>query len=177
MIFSKRSAPQAKGEGETIVHTQYSSSQMSGEGLEREYEEVVRAQLARLGVPQETVEVQVRPAGTMQDGRSIYLGMVRLVQWDARTSFRLLVALPLLEAKTRQSLDTSWLMDVSHFGGLWVHASAAIRTSEVLVDIRAAITRLELGARIDAGVVGEAGWSASVQAALDDPEHFRSGGD
>jgi hypothetical protein len=176
MIFSKRSGPHKPGEGDTTVQTQYSSSQMSGEGLEREYEEVVRAQLARLGVPQDTVEVEVRPAGTMQDGRSVYLGMVRLVKWDARTSFRLLVALPLLEAKTRQSLDTSWLMDVSHFGGLWVHASSAVRTSDVLVDIRAAITRLELGARIDAGESKEAGWSASVQAVLDDPERFRSGG-
>src|SRR3954471_412195 len=111
MIFSKRSGPQPKpGEADTAL-TQYSSSQMSGEGLEREYEEVVRAQLARLGVPQETVQVEVRPAGTMQDGRSVSLGMLRLVQWDARTSFRLLVALPLLEAKPRQSLDTSWLMD------------------------------------------------------------------
>jgi len=179
MIFSKRSPPQAKhktkqGGVPDSALTQYNSSQMSGEGLEREYEEVVRAQLARLGVPLETVEVEVRPAGTMKDGRAVYLGMVRLVKWHARTSLRLLVALPVLEAKTRQSLDTSWLMDVSHFGGLWVHASAPVRTDGVLADIRAAITKLEIAAT-QAGGPAEPGWSASVQAVLD-PDRERSGG-
>lgn len=180
MIFSKKSAPQAKqktkqGGVPDSALTQYSSSQLSGEGLEREYEDVVRAQLARLGVPLETVEVEVRPAGTMKDGRAVYLGMVRLVKWHPRTSLRLLVALPVLEAKTRQSLDTTWLTDVSHFGGLWVHASTAVRTDGVLSDIRAAITQLELAAT-QAGSTAEPGWSASVQAVLQDPERDRSGG-
>lgn len=174
MIFSRKPAPQGKpGEGES-AQTQYSSSQLSGEGLEREYEDVVWAQLGRLGIPQDTVEVEVRPAGTMKDGRSVYLGMVRLVKWDPRTSLRLLVALPLLEAKTRQSLETTWLTDVSHFGGLWVHAATATRTAETLGDIRDAVVRLELGQQASSS--SESGWSASVQAALDDPERFRSGG-
>lgn len=169
MIFSRKApAPGKQGEGDS-AHTQYSSYQISGEGLEREYEEVVWVQLGRLGIPQDTVEVEVRPAGTMKDGRAIYLGMVRLVKWDARTSLRLLVALPLLEAKTRQSLDTTWLTDVSHFGGLWVHAATPTRTAEVLGDIRDAVVRLELAGQPGTGS-SEAGWSASVQAALGDPE-------
>jgi hypothetical protein len=174
MIFSRKPGqPQGKpGEGDS-AQTHYSSSQLSGEGLEREYEDVVWAQLGRLGIPQDTVEVEVRPAGTMKDGRSVYLGMVRLVKWDARTSLRLLVALPLLEAKTRQSLDTTWLTDVSHFGGLWVHAATPTRTAETLGDIRDAVVRLELGQQASSS---ESGWSASVQAVLDDPERFRSGG-
>ena len=176
MIFSKKPAPPAK-QGEADSAQTHYGSQLSGEGLEREYEEVVWAQLARLGIPHETVEVEVRPAGTMKDGRSVYLCMVRLVTWDARTSLRLLVALPLLEAKTRQSLDTTWLTDVSHFGGLWVHAATAVRTGEVLGDIRDAVVRLELGAAAAEAGGAEGGWSASVQAALDDPERFRSGGD
>jgi hypothetical protein len=177
MIFSKKLPAQGRqGEGES-AQTQYSSSQLSGEGLEHEYEEVVWGQLGRLGIRQDTVEVEVRPAGTMKDGRSVYLGMVRLVKWDARTSLRLLVALPLLEAKTRQSLDTTWLTDVSHFGGLWVHAATAVRTGEVLGDIRDAVVRLELGAAAAEAGGAEGGWSASVQAALDDPERLRSGGD
>lgn len=169
MIFGKRSTPQVpqaeRGSSEQTVY----SSQMAGDGLEREYEEIVRAQLAKLGVPLETVEVEVRTAGSMQDGRAIYLGMVRLIKWNPRTSMRLLVALPLLEVKTRQSLETTWLVDVSHFGGLWVHASSNLRTGEVMGDIRDAIAQLELNATTSGGE----GWSASVQAALDHPERTR----
>jgi hypothetical protein len=173
MIFGKRSPPQGPQAEHDSAQTLYSSSQMSGEGLEREYEDIVRAQLARLGVPLDTVEVEVRPAGAMQDGRNIYLGMVRLTRWHPRTSLRVLVGLPLLEAKTRQSLETTWLTDVSHFGGLWVHASSTLRNGEVMGDIRDAIARLELGAPPQGG--NGAGWSASVQAELDDqPESIRT---
>lgn len=171
MIFGK-----GKGKGQSAEndssHTRYSSLQLTGEGLEREYEDIVRAQIARLGVPLDTVHVEVRPAGTRQDGRHIYLGMVRLTQWEPRTSLRLLVALPLLETKTRQSLETTWLMDVSHFGGLWIHASAALRSNEVLCEIREAVTRLELGAAPSAP--RESSWSPSVQAELEDPEAIHS---
>jgi hypothetical protein len=173
MIFGKRTPSQSQPAERDSAQTVY-SSQMSGEGLEREYEDIVRAQLTKLGVPLDTVEVEVRPAGAMQDGRNIYLGMVRLVRWQPRTSLRLLVALPLLEVKTRQSLETTWLMDVSHFGGLWVHASSTLRNGEVMGDIREAVAQLELGTgSTPSGGGGDAGWSASVQAALD-PELVRS---
>ena len=167
MIFAKRSQTPQPAEHDS-AQTHY-SSQLAGEGLEREYEELVRAQLARLGIPLENVEVEVRSAGTMQDGRKVYLGMVRLVKWEARTSLRLLVCLPLLEAKTRQSLETTWLTDVSHFGGLWVHASSGLRNAEVMGDIRETVKMLELGAQLqDSGPApAESGWSASVHAALD----------
>lgn len=170
MIFGKRSTPEApQAERSSSEQTVY-SSQLAGEGLEREYEELVRTHLVKLGVPLDTVEVEVRTAGAMHDGRNIYLGMVRLTKWNPRTSMRLLVALPLLEVKTRQSLETSWLVDVSHFGGLWVHASSNLRTGEVMGDIRDAITRLELNATTSGGE----GWSASVQATLDDPDRVRA---
>ena len=165
MIFAKRSQTPEPAEQES-AQTHY-SSQLAGEGLEREYEELVRAQLVRLGVPLENVEVEVRSAGTMQDGRKVYLAMVRLVKWEARTTLRLLVALPLLEAKTRQSLETTWLMDVSHFGGIWVHASSSLRNGEVMGDIREAIKLLELDAQLPDSM--PANWSASVQADLDGP--------
>jgi len=173
MIFSKKQAAAAKP-GE-IDQTQY-SSQMSGEGLEREYEEVVWGQLGRLGIPHETVAVEVRPAGTMKDGRSVYLGMVRLVKWDARTSLRLLVALPLLSLLIGCVRFPPVLTAKCKGSGLWVHAGTAARTGEVLGDIRDAVVRLELGAQAGDPGPSEGGWSASVQAALDDPERVRSGG-
>jgi hypothetical protein len=169
MIFGKRTPPQAQPADS--AQTVY-SSQMAGEGLEREYEDIVRAQITKLGVPLECVEVEVRPAGSMKDGRNIYLGMVRLVRWHARASLRLMVALPVLELKTRQSLETTWLMDVSHFGGLWLHASSSLRSAEVVGDVRDAITQLGLGVGNTPTSPGDAPWSASVQAALDDPADF-----
>jgi hypothetical protein len=168
MIFAKRSPRPEPAENDS-VQTQY-SSQLAGDGLEREYEELVRVQIDRLGVPLEDVEVEVRPAGTRNDGRKIYLGMVRLVKWSPRTSLRLLVALPLLEAKTRQSLETTWFTDVSHFGGLWVHASSSLRHGEVMDDIREAVRTLELGTPApDSLPASDAGWSASVDAELEVP--------
>lgn len=176
MIFGKRLGRQPAAEERESVLTRAHSSQLHGEGVEREYEEVVISQLTRLGVPLDTVEVEVRHAGAMPDGRNIYVGMVRLTKWQPRTSLRLLVALPLLETKTRQSLETTWLSDVSHFGGLWVHASSALRTNDVLSEIHDAVKLLELGAQSAPGAgAGDTGWSASVQAALEGEIPRRSG--
>src|SRR4051812_43662309 len=173
MIFGKRTPSQAQASERDSAQTVY-SSQMSGEGLEREYEDIVRAQLTKLGVPLDSVAVEVRPAGAMKAGRNISLGMVRLVRCPPRPTLRLLVALPLLELKTRQSLETTWLMDVSHFGGLWVHASSTLRNAEVMGDIRDAVSQLELGTASTPSSGSDAGWSASVQAALDDAEPPRT---
>jgi hypothetical protein len=65
-------------------------------------------------------------------------------------------------------------MDVSHFGGLWVHASGGVRTDAVLGDVRAAITQLEL-MTAQGGTPSEPRWSASVQAVLKELEDEESG--
>lgn len=163
MIFGRRRrAQRAAGEHDSI-QTHYGSSQLPGEGLEPEYEEIIRAQLARLGVPLDTVAVEASAAGATPEGRNIYVGMVRLTKWEPATSLRLLMALPLLELKTRQSLETSWLTDVSQFGGLWAHASSALRTSEVLGEIRDAIMQLDPAAAVsDSNPPSDGGWSPSI---------------
>ena len=175
MIFAKKArTPEPSERDSAPTQTQY-SSQLASEGLEHEYEELVRAQIVRLGIPLETVEVEVKPAGSRRDSRKIYLGMVRLTRWNERTSLRLLMALPLLEAKVRQSLDTSWLVDVSHFGGLWLHASSSLGKTTALSDIRDAIVQLEGIPAADTVPPPETGWDPSMEAALEVVEVQPSG--
>ncbi len=169
MFFARRQLP-AGAEAEDSVLTRAGASQLSGEGLEAEYDAVVRSQLGRLGVPLQAVQIEVSPAGTTPAGLTIYVAMARLVAWHPRTSLRLLVALPLLEARIRQALETSWLGDVSQFGGLWIHASAGVRGPEVLGEIRQAVQQLELGAKAVArDAPAKDDWSSSVQAVLQEP--------
>ena len=53
--------------------------------------------------------------------------MVRLVRWEHTSAVRLLLSIPLLEARIRKTVRATWLADYSHFAGLWLHASDELR--------------------------------------------------
>ncbi len=112
-------------------------------GLEEEYRSLIADQLERGGIDMSCLNIQVRNVGKGHDQLPVFLGMLRLASWERRSALRLLLGLPLLEAKLRRLTHGSWLHDVSHFGGLWLHASGQLQDSTALQELRSLMMDIE----------------------------------
>jgi hypothetical protein len=124
------------------ARTSVGSTQVSSRDLHVEYESLVARHVRQLGIPAELFELDV--GAKSFNGRNVYNCKIRLVRWNRSASLRLLVSLPLLEARIRKAVGESWLGEVSQFGGLWVHSSSALQGAEVEGDSQWAISELQL---------------------------------
>src|SRR5437764_1588926 len=77
--------------------TEAESAGNSPADIAKEYRTIIHDQLVRGGVLPECVEIEVRPAGKVQDGRHAFVGMLRLISWERTSAIRLLLGLPILE--------------------------------------------------------------------------------
>jgi hypothetical protein len=119
-----------------------SSAGTTGQGLEAEYEGLISTQFRRWGITDTAVTVDVRPLGKAHDGLDVYVGMVRLAHWERTPALRLLLGLPMLETKIRKTVRSLWIGEVSHFGGLWLHASEQLHTSAAPGELRELMMQL-----------------------------------
>ncbi|MGV3572815.1 MAG: hypothetical protein ACO1PB_19640 [Ramlibacter sp.] len=122
--------------------TEVDASLPAGHGLEAEYESLIADQCRRWGIADGVVTVEVRRIGRAPDGLDVYLGMVRLAQWERDSSLRLLLGLPLLETKIRRMVRTLWVGEMSHFGGLWLHASEQLHATPAMRELRELLIQL-----------------------------------
>ena len=76
--------------------------------------------------------------------------MVRIFAWERRPALRLLLGLPLLERKIRKTIRAHWVAEVSHFGGVWLHASERLAETGAASDLRPLLATLT-HARTSAG--------------------------
>ena len=120
----------------------YHPSDRRGEGLEVEYQSLIATQFRRWGIATGCVTIEVRQIGRAPDGFDVFVGMVRLAQWDRTSALRVLVGLPLLEAKVRKTVRATWLADFSHFGGLWLHASESLHATPAMAELRDLMVQL-----------------------------------
>jgi hypothetical protein len=121
---------------------EYSSSKLDT-SLRSEYLEQVILQLRRFGIPAELVTIDIQEAGPASDGQPVFQAMLRLVGWQKKACVRLLLGLPLLELNIRRALDATWLVDISHFGGIWLQPTADLDVGAP--ELRAMILALEAG--------------------------------
>jgi hypothetical protein len=56
---------------------------------------------------------------------------------------RLLLGLPILESRLRRALKGSWMYDVSHFSGVWLHASGQLQDTPAMQDLRELVVEIE----------------------------------
>lgn len=120
----------------------YHPSDRRGEGLEVEYQSLIATQFRRWGISNNCVTIEVRQIGRAPDGFDVFVGMVRLAQWDRTSGLRVLLGLPLLEAKVRRMVRATWLADFSHFGGLWLHASEQLHATAAFGELRELMLQL-----------------------------------
>ena len=123
--------------------TEVDASGHSADEIVEEYRSVIHEQLMRGGVALGCVELDVRPSGKQKDGRITYVGMMRLVNWERPSAVRLLLGLPILESRVRRMVRGSWLRDVSHFGGVWLHASGQLQDTHAMEDLRMLVLEIE----------------------------------
>jgi hypothetical protein len=122
--------------------SEYHPSGRRGEGLEVEYQSLIATQFRRWGISNGCVTIEVRQIGRAPDGFDVFVGMVRLAQWERASALRVLVGLPLLESKVRKTVRGTWLADFSHFGGLWLHASESLHATPSMAELRDLVLHL-----------------------------------
>ncbi|MBC5765732.1 hypothetical protein [Ramlibacter albus] len=110
--------------------------------IEAEYRRIIAEQLERMGTCGMTT-LEIVHAGEAQDGMGIYRAMVRLVRWDRRAAARLLLGLPVLQYRLLQLLAASWLPEVSHFGGVWLHPAGELQHRDRVTDLRRLVLDFE----------------------------------
>lgn len=110
--------------------------------VEAEYHRIIQEQLERMGACGMTT-LEVAYAGDAPDGLGIYRAMIRVVRWERRAATRLLLGLPVLQYKLAQVLAASWLPDVSHFGGVWLHPAGELQQRDRVTDLRRIIVEFE----------------------------------
>lgn len=110
--------------------------------IEAEYRRIIEEQLERMGTGGLTT-LDVVHGGDAQDGMGIYRAMIRVVRWDRKAVARLLLGLPVLQYRLTQLLAASWLPDVSHFGGVWLHPAGELQQRDRVTDLRRLIVDFE----------------------------------
>jgi len=122
--------------------TDYENLSVPEAGLEAEYLKVIEPELRGWGVPESCATLQIQQVGHTPHGRGVFVAVIRLHTWDRRPALRLLLGMPFLERRVKEALSTRWLLDVSHFGGLWLHASARLQEGEAGRELRAILAEL-----------------------------------
>jgi hypothetical protein len=107
-----------------------------------EYEGLITAQFRRFGIDRTCISIEVRKVGEKGDGLDVYAGMIQIQKWDRVSTLRLLLGLPMLEAKLRQSIGMTWLADLSHFSGLWLNTTSDLHQAEGAGELRDLIVQL-----------------------------------
>jgi len=119
------------------------ASSHSVDEIQQEYRTIINDQLLRGGVLPDCVEIDVRQAGRTRGDRPMFIGMLRLSSWERTSAVRLLLGLPILESRVRRAVHGSWLHELSHFGGLWLHASGQLQDTHAMEDLRALVIDIE----------------------------------
>ncbi len=103
----------------------------------------------------------MRKIGQAPDGFDVFVGLVRLVRWERESGLRVMLGMPLLEAKIRKAVRATWLADYSHFAGLWLHASERMKIPAELRELLGALAPLP-GSSLAAGQT-TTGFGASTE--------------
>lgn len=119
---------------EDAADTDYLPVNGEGEGLETDYQGLIASHFRRFGVSNHCITIEVRKIGQSHDGFDVFVGLVRLVRWERDSALRVMLGMPLLEAKIRKAVRATWLADYSHFGGLWLHASDKLQLPQDMRD-------------------------------------------
>lgn len=107
------------------------------------YSDILQQQVREAGIADDVVTIDMTVVGRTGDGRLALAAMIKLTAWCEQGTIRLLLGLPLFEAKVRRCLRNHWLNDVSFFAGVWLHSASATRDPKVLGRLRDMLVRLE----------------------------------
>lgn len=91
------------------------------------YFDLVKETMEQCDIACDSLIVEIHSVGLTVERKSVYAAKIYLTHWEQNSALRLLVGLPLIEAKVREAARSSWLAGHSHFIGLWIHASGRMK--------------------------------------------------
>lgn len=144
MLDLKNKTPPGRHASHDDAESEVPMSDFEGHGLEYDYRQIVEHQFERWGIRLDCVHIEIRKLGHADDGLDVFVAMVRICAWDRPSVLRLLIGLPLLERRVRRAVRQSWLADLSHFTGLWVHASEHVAPAAERDELRALLAAVTL---------------------------------
>ena len=144
MLDLKKMLPAGAVTSPDDAESEQPPSDFQDKGLEYEYHEVVAREFERWGIRRDCVHIEVRKLGPAADGFDVFVAMVRIRDWDRTSALRLLLGLPILERRVRRSVRQTWLADLSHFTGIWVHASEGLALGDDRTELRELLASLTL---------------------------------
>jgi len=103
--------------------------------LDAEYQRLITHQLARWGVTERLVHVEVRQSGGRKT-KPAFSAVLTIHGWERDPVLRVLIGLPLLEKKVRRAVAERWIADVSTFDGLLVTISPRLRDTPACTELR-----------------------------------------
>jgi hypothetical protein len=95
------------------------SSEFTDHDIERYYFSLITDCLKRLLVAPEDMEVIVKRARVDRYGLSTYTAYVRILKWHPLVTPVLLQNMPIIDARVRRLVETSIILEQTHFAGLW----------------------------------------------------------
>lgn len=105
------------------------SSELTSRDIENYYLRVIVDSLRRMLVKDSDMEVGVKREGTNACGLASFGGYVRILKWDPVVMPVLLQNIPVIDARIRQVVGASVLLEHTHFAGLWFQASSGVEGS------------------------------------------------
>jgi hypothetical protein len=126
-----------------LPDTQMHSSVQGTGGVEEEYREAIEHQLRQMGVSPNFATVETRQLGRGVGGKPLVVGLVRLIRWSQRDAVRVMLGLPLLEAKVRLQFEESWVEELSEFGGIWLQATEPLQQRQPLSELALLVQGLD----------------------------------
>ena len=101
------------------------SSELSNSDVEHYYWRVIVDCLERLLVSVDSIEVGVERSGTSSAGLTAFVAFVRILKWDPDVTPVLLQNMSVIDARIRQVVNASFILEHTEFKGIWFQASCS----------------------------------------------------
>lgn len=134
-------ARRMRGTGPGNEPTDYQGLFATPPNLEAEYRQVAQAQLRRLGLPESAATIAITKASHRLQ-RPHFVIELAITGWDRDAVIRVLLGLPLLEARMRKCIEPLWIADVSTFVGLKVSAGERLQEADASNELRRLVIEL-----------------------------------
>ena len=118
------------------------SSQLTNSDIENYYLKILGECLRRMLVSPDSIDVEVRRAGTGPTGLTAFAGYVRILRWDPVLTPVLLQNMPVIDARIRKVVAASVILEHTHFVGIWFQATSSTQGApKTLLGVPAEIVR------------------------------------
>lgn len=118
------------------------SSQLTNSDIESYYLKILGECVRRMLVPADSIEIEVRRAGSGPTGLTAFAGYVRILRWDPVLTPVLLQNMPVIDARIRKVVAASVILEHTHFAGIWFQAtSSTVGAPKTLLGVPAEIVR------------------------------------